>query len=221
MGDMGNMGDMGSMGNMGDMGDMGDMGGYGTELSSMYGGGQQHSQGGLGMLGTPQGKQMLAMAVLSGEIEPAQANLVMNLLGTQDQGSQMTAGQQDKMGSLDFQLANLDEIETMINADGNQFGSTNILGRIADKIGGPLADKDRASTATRLNFATSQLVNELSGAGASDRERSYIQNMLPGINDEPEVALAKLNSVRNTLKLKRQQKYGEQQQQDISTLYAQ
>lgn len=168
------------------------------------------SSSSIGQMGTGGGntdregnlRRAMAMAVMSGELDPSQASSTLELLGLG--GSKMTAGQQDKVANLDTQVESLGMIEQLIRDNASEFGAGNVMGRIRDSLGGIATDPNRAAIKTQIQFEVSQLLNSLSGAGASDKERQVVAKMLPDLDqDSAEVALAKLGKVKDRVALQR------------------
>ena len=161
-----------------------------------------------GSIGNPeQLKQLLGIGVLTGRIDPNRAKTAMSLLGMDGGGGKnLTGTQAESLASYDATLNSFNDMAKIIQQSGQQFGPTQIGGKISDLLGGIFADPEREGVKTNFGLVRSSLLKAYSGTGVSDAEREAFEKMLPTLGDSPEVANSKLRQAYNVIQNELQSK---------------
>lgn len=138
----------------------------------------------------PDFRQKLGLLVLTGQIDPAQANAATKLLGldqgtaakpTEKQSQFLNAAQsaQDALGLLESGQASTGKIQSVEDRFSSFFGTQSP------------AQTDYKS---RLALARGMAMNALAGANISPSEAKRVADSIPEITDEPKLARQKLRS---------------------------
>jgi hypothetical protein len=140
-------------------------------------------------------KNLLLMGLLNENIDATTYNAIVGSMG----GAKATAKQQNDITAMQIADQRLARIEKMITDNPDYFSPTNLLGRARDTLGGIAADPVREGIKAQLQEQLRNMVYELSGTAASDKERENIEAQLPAATDTVETSLQKLGVLKATL----------------------
>lgn len=128
------------------------------------------------------------------------------LLGLSPQQKELTGTQQKTADQAKIGLNLLDRLEQEIQSNSGKLG---VESGLLTKLPGGIA-KERKDLKSQINLATQKIATALEGGKLAEGDIKRYRQMMPSITDNPEVALRKLQNVRESLQITLSVTTGEQ-----------
>jgi phage gp29-like protein len=114
-----------------------------------------------------------------------------------DNKDQTTATQQKQLADLQNSDSQLVELEQAIKDHSGYFGT--IAGPVGNFVNGISPDANRSALNTQLQAVVQQTARGLEGGKMSDKDFQRYAAYLPSMNDSPDSAVAKIESLRKMI----------------------